>query len=164
MRRLLAFSLLLLVVPELSGCRGAGWFVGGALVGAAIAAHHDHEVVYYEPRYVVVTEPYVYVPPPAPPARETPPGPVPPSFDAAAARNSLDAVELDSCREQGAPKGYGHARVTFAAGGNVTKVVVDSPSGLSTEAVACLGAHLATASVPTFEGAPVTVGKTWLVR
>jgi hypothetical protein len=158
MRRLLALSLLLLLVPNLTGCRGAGWFVGGALVGAAIASsheHYDHEVIVYEPRYVVVTEPYV--PPPPPPAP-------PPSFDAPAARSSLDAVELDSCRAQGAPHGYGHARVTFAAAGNVTKVVVDSPAGLSTEAVSCIGSHLATASIPAYEGAPVTVGKTWLVR
>jgi len=164
MRRLLAVALLLLAIPALTGCRGAGWFVGGALVGAAIASHHDHEVVVYEPRYVVVTEPYVYVPPPPPPARESPPGPPPIGFDGAAARASLDSVELDSCRAQGAPKGYGHAKLTFAPAGNITKVVVDSPAGLSAEAVSCIGSHLATASAPPFEGSPVTVGKTWLVR
>jgi hypothetical protein len=164
MRRILAFVVLLTAMTALTGCRGAGWFVGGALVGAAIASHHDQEVVYVEPHYVVVSEPYVYVPPPPPPAREAPEGPAGPKFDAPAARSALDAVDLAECRAQGAPRGYGHARVTFAEGGNVTKVIVDSPAGLPAEAVSCVGQRLATASVPPFDGVPVTVGKTWLVR
>ncbi|HEY8076330.1 MAG TPA: hypothetical protein VIF62_19530 [Labilithrix sp.] len=157
MRRLLLLLVLLCFVP---GCRGAGWFVGGALLGAAIASSHQHTEVVYEPIYVY-SGPSVYVPPPPPPAREDPPGPPPPSFDQAAARNALDAIDLEDC---GAPRGYGHARVTFAAAGNVTKVVVDSPSGLSAEAVACIGQRLGTAEVPAFEGAPVAVGRTWRVR
>ncbi len=163
MRRFVALSLAFVALSSLAGCRGAGWFVGGALVGAAIASSHRDPVVVYEPIYVY-SGPSVYVPPPPPPARETPEGPEGPRFDAAAARASLDAIDLDACRDAGAPRGYGHARVTFADAGNVTKVVVDSPSGLSAEAVACVGQHLATATVPTYEGAPVTVGTTWLVR
>jgi hypothetical protein len=162
MRRILLVSLALLFVPALGGCRGAGWFLGGALVGAAIASHTTTEVV-YEPIYVV-SGPSVYVPPPAPPARETPPEPPPPGFDAPAARASLDGVDLDACHDAGAPRGYGHAKITFSSEGNVTKVVVDSPPGLSAEAVSCIGQRLGSAAVPAYVGAPVTVGKTWLVR
>jgi hypothetical protein len=85
-------------------------------------------------------------------------------FDPQAARAAFAQVDLSPCREQGAPHGYGHARVTFAEGGNVTKVIVDSPAGLPSSAVACVGQRLGTAEVPAFVGPDVTVGTTYYVR
>lgn len=165
MRRLLPFLFVLLFVPAMSGCRGAGFFAAGIVTGAIIASHpHHREVIVYEPEVVYVPAPTVYVPPPAPPARETPPPPRGPAFDQGAARASLGAVDLSECKGRGAPAGYGHARVTFVPGGNVEKVVVDGPSGLSPDAVSCIGQALGTAEVPPFDGAAVAVPTTWLVK
>ena len=73
-------------------------------------------------------------------------------------------MDLAQCREVGAPHGYGHAMVTFAPGGNVSRVAVDSPANLSPSAVSCIGETLGTAVAPPFDGAPVTVPTTFYVR
>jgi hypothetical protein len=170
MRRWLPLLLLSLGLPLVTGCRGAGWFVAGAVAGVAIATsehhHHVHEhVIVYEPIPVPPPpRPLVYVPPPAPPDRDRPADPPPPSFDASAARSALSAVDLGACKAAGAPAGYGHARVTFVETGHVAKVVVDSPAGLSPDAVQCIGNRLGTAEVSPFEGSEIAVGHTWLVR
>jgi hypothetical protein len=172
MRPLASAACLVLAVATLSstaltGCgpRGAAVFVTGVFVGAALASHEDHEVIVYEPSPVVIAGPYEYVPPPAPPARErVPTDPPPATFDIGAARNSLGAARVARCRAEGAPRGYGHARVTFTPGGNVSRVVVESPTGMSPDAVACIGRELGGASVPPFDGRDVTVGTGWLIR
>jgi hypothetical protein len=158
MRRLLAFAVVL-ALPLLAGCR-AGFFAAGVLTGVAIAAHPAPEVVVYEPEpepAVLIVPTHV---PPAAPARPD----AGPRFDQGAARNALDSVDLDACKAEGLPPGYGHARVTFAKDGRVRKIVIDGPAGLSPEAVRCVGNALGTAEVDPFDSAPVTVPTTWHVK
>ena len=85
------------------------------------------------------------------------------AFDAHGARATLAAVDLSSCRELGAPRGYGHAIVTYSAEGFPAKVVVDDPAGLSDQAVKCVGERLGTGHVPAFGGPAAKVGVTWFI-
>ncbi|WP_394834828.1 hypothetical protein LVJ94_50860 [Pendulispora rubella] len=86
-----------------------------------------------------------------------------PPFDAAKARTALAAIDLASCRAAGAPRGYGHATATFNPAGNISKVVLDTPSNLTASAVSCIGYALGTATVPVFRGSLITVGTSWFV-
>lgn len=145
---------------------GDGLLVAAAIVaGAAIVASSSEPPRREEPVYV---QPVVYVSAPAGPA--PPPSPrdriaksdaTP--FDAKGARAALAEVDLSSCRALGAPRGYGHAKVTFNPDGKVSKVVVDTPSGLEERAAHCVGDRLGTASVAEYRGSLVTVGTTWFV-
>lgn len=85
-------------------------------------------------------------------------------FDAPRARSALSAIDLSSCRTQGAPRGYGHAVVTYASGGFPVKVLIDDPGGLGDAAVQCVGNHLGSLSVTAFEGPATQVGVTWFIR
>jgi hypothetical protein len=156
-------AFLVVSVPFAAGCgRGALALGTGMLVGAAIVASQEpprEEVVVYQnapPVYVVAPPPRVAPPPPAPAP--------PPAFDAPAARASLDSIELGTCRAQGAPLGYGHARVTFEPDGTVGRVAIDSPTGLSDAAVKCIGAALGAATVPRFSGPAAAVPAPFYVR
>jgi hypothetical protein len=54
--------------------------------------------------------------------------------------------------------------VTFGQTGAVVKIVIEAPPGLSSQAVACLGERIGTASVPPFEdGGDGSVAATWVV-
>ncbi len=167
MNRWLPFALLVVTLPVTAGCgRGALALGTGMLVGAAIVASQEpprerEEVVVYQnaPPVYVVSQPQRPAAPPPPPA----PAP-PPAFDAAAARAALDAIELGSCHAEGAPLGYGHARVTFSPDGTVRHVAIDSPSGLNDAAVRCIGAALGTATVPPFAGPAAAVPTPFYVR
>lgn len=168
MRRLAPLACVLVLAAGTAGCghRGVAVFATGVFVGAAIASHHEHEhVIVYEPAPVVISEPYEYVPPPPPPARERVPSEPPaPSFDPAAARNALGNTNVAVCKASGAPQGYGHGKVTFAPDGHVVRVVVDSPAGMTADAVSCIGRELGTAVVPPFGGRDMTMGTNWLIR
>jgi len=163
MNRWLPVTLLIITLPATVGCgRGALALGTGMLVGAAIVASQEpprEEVVVYQnaPPVYVVTQPR---PAPAPPPPPAPPA----AFDAAAARAALDGLDLGTCRAQGAPLGYGHARVTFTPDGAVSHVAIDSPSGLSDSAVRCIGAALGTARVPPFGGPAAAVPAPFYVR
>jgi hypothetical protein len=164
MNRWLPFALLVVTLPATAGCgRGALALGTGMLVGAAIVASQEpprEEVVVYQnaPPVYVVSQPRPAPPPP-------PPAPAPPAaFDAAAARAALDGIELGPCHDQGAPLGYGHARVTFAPDGTVRHVAIDSPSGMSDAAVRCIGATLGTATVPPFGGPAAAIPAPFYVR
>lgn len=138
--------------------------IAGAAIVAASTEHHHHRRE--EPIYVQQVV-YVNGPAPAPlPAspRDRVASEAPPvGFDAKAARAALSSVDLTECRAAGAPRGYGHAKVTFNPDGRASKVVVDTPSGLSEPAVKCVGDRLGTVTVPEYEGSLVTVGSTWFV-
>jgi hypothetical protein len=136
----------------------AGWAIASA------AHHHEPEPVYVE-RVVVVREPPapVQASPPAPPAVVAPAPPAR-TFDATEATLSLEQCGVAACRAQGVPRGYVHARVTFGNAGGVTRVAIDAPSGLSPEAVACVGQRIATASVSPFDGdSEPSLGVSWFV-
>lgn len=135
----------------------------GIIAGVAIAASGESE----RPRQPepVYYQPVVYVSTPATPAspRDRVPSDDDSSFDAKSARAALGAVDLSACRAEGAPRGYGHAKVTFNPDGKASKVVVDTPDGLSSSAVKCVGDRLGAATVPEYRGNLVTVGTTWFV-
>jgi hypothetical protein len=137
--------------------------IAGAAIVAASTEHHHHRRA--EPVYVREVV-YVNGPPPAPlPAspRDRATAELPAGFDAQAARAALSRVDLSACRDAGAPRGYGHAKVTFNPDGRASKVVVDTPAGLSAPAVKCIGDRLGTVTVSEYDGSLVTVGSTWFV-
>lgn len=71
-------------------------------------------------------------------------------------------VDVSACRARGLPRGYGHARITYALGGTVTEILIDEPAGLTPVAVACLAERYRDASVPPFQGTTrIEVGTTW---
>ena len=151
-----------------TGCfgRGApGPFFAPALLATAIIGMESHteqehpepeEVPVYPGEYVVDPQmAFESPPPPAPPAA--------PPFDANAARNALASVDLAACRAAGAPRGYGHAKVTVIPSGDISKVVIEEPSGMSPAATQCIGAAIGRVTVPEFGGRFVTVGTTFFV-
>jgi hypothetical protein len=85
------------------------------------------------------------------------------SFDEAAARAAVGALDPSACVRRGAPTGYVHARVTFGGEGQVSRVVVDAPSGMTDDAVACIEDALGSASMPAFEGGAVTIGASYFL-
>ena len=86
------------------------------------------------------------------------------SFDPHAARSALNAVDVTSCRLEGAPRGFGHAKAVINPDGRISKVVVEEPAGMSAEAAKCIGDRIGTATVPPFKGSLVTVGTTYHVE
>jgi hypothetical protein len=148
-----------------------------AIVEIAAVAARDETSEAREEAFAA-TPVYVSPPPVAPPSapRVLAPRParVPPAsasraetstgrFDAPAARAAVAAQDLRTCRARGVATGWGHANVTFAPGGNVERVDIDAPAGLSADAVACLGEKLGAAVAPPFAGAAFTVGTTWFI-
>jgi len=144
-----------------TGCvRGPGLFGLGVVTGAAVVAS---TAPYGERVVVVETPPPVLMAVPAPSSAKLPP-PEPRRFDATAAKGVLDGIDLSECHAMGLPRGYLHARATFANTGAVTKVVVDAPSGLSPSAVSCVGRAVSSVAVPAYDGDEgVTMGASWFV-
>src|SRR5579871_3165066 len=152
------FAFLLPLTIVTGGCvRGPAALGFGFVAGATVVAA-AHPEVYVE--RVELIEPPVFTLPPPTPA----PAPEPPRFDPTAARTSLQQVDLDACHALGLPSGYVHARATCTNAGGVSKVVVDAPTSLSPEAVACIGSGIAKATVPAFAGSEVSVGVSAFVR
>ena len=162
---------LILLVLFTTGCGRAGFgfamFATGMIVASAHHRHHEH-VTYVEvspaPNVIVTesTPPTIIIVPAASPRDEVPP-PSPPSFDPITARNALANVDLAKCRDEGAPRIQGHAKVTYVSSGNISKVLIDQPGGLSLAAVTCIGREIGTARVHAFGGASVVVGTSWNV-
>lgn len=132
-------------------------FVAGAAIVASSERPRPPEPVYYQPVVYVSTTPTPASPRDRMATDDTS------TFDAKGARTALGAVDLSACRAEGAPRGYGHAKVTFNPDGKASKVVVDTPDGLSSSAVKCIGDRLGAVTVPEYEGSLVTVGTTWFV-
>lgn len=78
-------------------------------------------------------------------------------FDKRAAREALATADVTRC---GAATN-GHAKVTFANDGTVSKVDVDWPHDLSPAVRECVRAELAKARVFAFDGQPITLGTSW---
>ena len=156
-----------------TGCYGrashGGYFATAILATAIIdAATHveqerdvppepePEEAPLYPGKYVVNPQvAFEAPPPPAPPAA--------PTFDARAARNALADVDLASCRAAGAPRGYGHAKATVNPSGDISKVVIEEPAGMTPAATRCIGDAIGRVTVPGFSGSFVTVGTTFFV-
>lgn len=107
---------------------------------------------------------------PAPPPAIQPelrpaPVPVPPPaapFDRRAAAANIRAIDLRRCSALAGPRGVGHASLSFAPTGHVTRVEVDGPFA-GTAAGICVETELAKAVVPSFVGDDVRVGTTFTV-
>lgn len=137
-----------------------GLIAAAAIVASSEPERREPERVYYQPVYYVNAPP---APAPPPSAKDRVTTDEAQSFDAKSARAALGAVDLAVCRAEGAPRGYGHAKVTFNPDGKASKVVVDTPDGLPAPAVKCIGDRLGAVTVPEYEGSYVTVGTTWFV-
>lgn len=129
------------------------------------------QIEYAENVYVGNAPAEAAPPPPPPPAPPPSPRDAVPiddgrrPFDPQAARAALSRIDVSPCADEaGAPRGYGHAKVTFNPDGSVSKVVIDEPKGLSDAAVECIGNRLGTATVPAFEGNLVVMGTSWYVH
>lgn len=93
------------------------------------------------------------------PPRIAPPDPVHHPFDGTAALTALHAVDFAPCAREARETGVrGHAQVTFEPSGVVSGVLIDSPPGLPSDAVACIGERLGGVVVPPFEGSAMKVG------
>lgn len=86
----------------------------------------------------------------------------PPRFDRLAAARALQRISVAHCGASG-QIGTGHAVVTFGQAGRVTSVVVDDPTFAGTPAGRCVTAAFFRASVPSFSGGPVRLGKSFTV-
>jgi hypothetical protein len=86
-----------------------------------------------------------------------------PPFDPRAARGALWQVDVSHCKAKGVPQGRGHAYVTFAPEGGVTKVTVDLPWDLPAEGSKCVADALSKVTVSEFGGNPATIGASWVV-
>ncbi|MDB4937605.1 MAG: hypothetical protein JWP87_4577 [Labilithrix sp.] len=170
-------ALLPLAAVLASGCYGksgadGALFATAIVAGAVVTAANEHaeyeralerererdEAPIYQRIYLVNQAPAAA---PAPPPPLLPPPP--PPFDAKSARIALSQVDLAKCREAGAPRGYGHAKATINPSGDISKVVIDEPTGMSAEAATCIGDAIGRATVSEFSGSLVTVGTTWFV-
>ncbi len=135
--------------------------IAALLIGTAIVAAEHAEARNEE--HEAARDAAENVPPPAVPSllaspRDSVAEGAPPRFDGMAARAALARVDLGPCRASaGAPRGYGHAKVTFAPSGGVAEVLIDGPTGLGDGVVACVGGRLGQARVGPFTGAPTTV-------
>jgi hypothetical protein len=176
MKHLKLAVLLAVAVLFGSGCHGGrglgpAIFAGGMLAGVAISSSGNHygpsgyqreELSGAGPIYqtIVVMGPQSE---PLPSRVTAPPAPRAPAFDPVATRTALARVDLAKCRETGAPRGYGHAKVTLNPSGDISKVVIDEPIGMSAAAAKCIGDEIGRTTVPVFDGSFVTVGTTWFV-
>jgi hypothetical protein len=87
----------------------------------------------------------------------------PVSFRLGAGYGALGHVDLESCRDLGLPSGYLRMRVTFRQSGGVAHATVESPAQPPSEALSCVGRHLAATMVPAFDGSDVTLSKSVFV-
>lgn len=164
------------------GMHDVALFATGIAAGALIASESSQPTMRYErpddreypvyrqaapqPIYVIAREDGTLVIPErveVATARAPAPPPPPPSFDALRARQELAQVELAKCRESGAPRGYGHAKVTFNPSGDISKVVIDEPAAMAGPAAKCIGDAIGKTTIPVFNGSLVTVGTTYFV-
>lgn len=86
-----------------------------------------------------------------------------PPFDPRAARGALWHVDVSHCKAQGVPQGRGHAYVTFAPEGGVTKVTVDLPWDLPPAGSKCIADTLSKVTIAEFGGSSATIGASWVV-
>lgn len=85
------------------------------------------------------------------------------ALDRDAAAKVLAAVELAKCKVPNAPRGRGHAKITFEPNGAASGVLVDSGPMVGTPVAKCIASQYGKARVPAFDGAAVSLGKTFLL-
>ncbi|MFO0760620.1 MAG: hypothetical protein U0359_29335 [Byssovorax sp.] len=102
----------------------------------------------------------------APPVEAPPPPPSGADFDKAAAKAALAAAASRalSCKTADDPGGGARVSVTFAPSGRVPRSMVVSAPYQGTAIGGCIAAAFRSASVPPFDGEPVTVTKDLTLR
>ena len=83
-------------------------------------------------------------------------------FDRVAAAGALARVSVAHCAVGGVT-GSGHVVVTFNPTGRIGEVVVDDANFAGTPAARCIQTAFFSVTVPPFSGAPVRVGKSFVV-
>jgi hypothetical protein len=96
-------------------------------------------------------------PPPAAQASTAP-------FDRGAAAAALGSISVSGCKKSDGPTGSGHIKITFAPNGSVQSAVVDQPPFAGTAIGGCVAGKFRSAHIPAFAGAPVPVGKSFVVE
>jgi hypothetical protein len=74
------------------------------------------------------------------------------------------AGAASGCKKPDGPTGRGRVSVTFAPSGRVTTAVVNGPPFAGTSVGGCVAAAFRRASVPPFDGSPVTVHKSFSIN
>jgi hypothetical protein len=85
------------------------------------------------------------------------------TFDRNAAASALSSVDVQACKRTKGPTGEGHVVVTFGKSGSATTATVDKPPYAGTRVGDCVAKRFKKATVPAFQGEPVTVGKTFKI-
>jgi hypothetical protein len=103
--------------------------------------------------------------PPEPPKTTPPPPPAGNEFDkgAASAAMSAAASRAMACKGDG-PSGTASVSVTFAPSGRVTSAKVDGGPFSGTPTGGCIATAFRSATVPPFDGSPITVRKSVSIR
>jgi hypothetical protein len=104
----------------------------------------------------------------APPTAEAPKAPPPPAgneFDKGAASAAMNAAasRASACKGDG-PSGTASVSVTFAPSGRVTSAKVDGGPFSGTPTGGCIATAFRSATVPPFDGSPITVRKSVSIR
>ena len=86
------------------------------------------------------------------------------SFDKGAAAGALGKVDVQGCKKPDGPTGAGHVTVTFGPDGSVQTAVVDQGPYPGTPVGGCVAGRFKGAHVPAFSGAPVRVGKSFIIN
>lgn len=68
------------------------------------------------------------------------------------------------CKQPDGPTGSGKVRVTFSPAGNVSSATVEGPPFAGTPVGGCVAAAFRSAHVPPFDGAPVSVSKSFSIN
>jgi hypothetical protein len=87
-------------------------------------------------------------------------------FSRSAAVSALNSAAgaASGCKKADGPTGRGRVSVTFAPSGRVTTAVVNGPPFAGTSVGGCVAAAFRRASVPPFDGSPVTVHKSFTIN
>lgn len=85
-------------------------------------------------------------------------------FDRGAAAAALGSINVASCKKSDGPTGSGHIKVTFSPSGTVQSAVVDQPPFAGTAVGGCVAGKFRSAHIPAFAGAPIPVGKSFVIE
>lgn len=99
-------------------------------------------------------------------APATPPPTGGSEFNKSAASSALNAAAgaAAGCKAPGDPSGVARVSVTFAPSGRATRALVNGPPFSGTATGGCIANAFKRASVPPFDGGPVTVSKSVTIR
>lgn len=103
------------------------------------------------------------IPPHQPPAAADAPDPSRTAFDLGGAYGALAHVDLSACKSDGLAPGYGRVEVAFAGDGSARDMHVALPAGSPEPARACVETAFRQVRVAPFDGAQVTVRRSFYV-